>query len=233
MTEFHQTSPIETGSGGIRAIYQDKPDSYFANARTDIVRLLETNATSSVLELGCGAGGTGAAVLEAGKAGRYVGIELSESAASRAAHKLTEVIVADVEAMDVTPHHGVFDALIISEVLEHLTDPWSTLRKLAACLKPGGKVYASSPNVAHHSVIRGLLTGRFSYDEKGVMDRTHLRWFTPESYGDLFRAAGLEVLQIGPVTPLRPRARLFDRLTGGRFRYLLYTQIMVVARRPG
>lgn len=232
MTEVTQIQPSESGAPGIRAIYEDKPDSYFANARKDIVGMLDTNSSSAVLELGCGAGGTGAAALEAGKAGRYVGIELSEAAAESAAKKLTQVIVGDVESLDLSALHGTFDALIISEVLEHLTDPWTTLRKLVACVKPGGRVYASSPNVAHHSVIRSLIGGRFTYDEKGVMDRTHLRWFTPQSYRDLFRSAGLEVADVGPVTPLRSKARLFDRLTGGRFQHLLYTQIMIVAQRP-
>jgi SAM-dependent methyltransferase len=216
----------------IQAIYDGKPDSYFANARRDIVQLMTTGPDSSVLELGCGAGGTGRAVLEAGKAGRYVGLELSPAAATIAAGYLTEVLVGDVEALDLSSLKASFDALIISEVLEHLTDPWTSLQRLAGCVKPGGLVYASSPNVAHWSVIRGLISGRFEYAEKGVMDRTHLRWFTPESYRDLFRTAGLEVLNVRPVTPLRSKSLIFDRLTGGRWRHLLFTQIMIVARRP-
>ncbi|WP_337188864.1 class I SAM-dependent methyltransferase [Phenylobacterium sp.] len=216
----------------IRSIYDDKPLSYFSNARLDIVRLLPADPHAAVLELGCGAGGTGRAVLEAGRAGRYVGIELSPSAAEVADKHLTEVLVGDVEAIDLRPLADAFDVLIISEVLEHLTDPWRTLQRLAGCLKPGGRVYASSPNVAHWSVIRSLLRGRFDYGEKGVMDRTHLRWFTPATYGELFRSAGLEVLELGPVTPLRSKSLLFDRLTAGRLRHLLHTQTMVVARRP-
>lgn len=230
---------VESNRGGssrqtstIEAIYEDKPESYFANARNDIVQIMTTGADASVLELGCGAGGTGRAVLDAGKAGRYVGLELSPAAASTAAQFLSEVLVGDVEALDLTPLYGGFDALIISEVLEHLTDPWTTLGRLANCLNSGGIVYASSPNVAHWSVIRGLAAGRFEYADKGVMDRTHLRWFTPQSYGDLFRSAGLEVLEVRPVTPLRSKSLWLDRLTGGRWRHLLFTQIMVVARRP-
>lgn len=216
----------------IRAIYEAKPDSYFANARHDIVGLLPTGPQSAVLELGCGAGGTGRAALQAGKAGRYVGIELSDGAASAAAEHLTKVVRGDVETLDLSNLKGEFDALIISEVLEHLTDPWTTLARLATCLKPGAQVYASSPNIAHWSVIKALVAGRFDYGEKGVMDRTHLRWFTPSTYRELFEAAGLEVLEVRPVTPLKSRSRLLDQLTGGRLRHLLHTQIMVVARRP-
>lgn len=223
----------DAATSALHAIYEDKPASYFANARNDIVALLETGPQSAVLELGCGAGGTGRAALQAGKAGRYVGIELSPTAAAMASEHLTEVLVGDVETLDLSRLHGAFDALVISEVLEHLTDPWTALRRLGECLKPGGRIYASSPNVAHWKVIRGLISGRFEYDEKGVMDRTHLRWFTPQSYRALLEDAGFEVLDVRPVTPLRSRSWIFDRLTGGRFRHLLYTQIMIVGRRPG
>lgn len=219
-------------SAGVQAIYRDKPESYFANARHDIVEMLETGPAASILELGCGSGGTGDAVLRAGKAGRYVGIELSPTAAAVASRRLSEVLVGDVQELDLGHLEASFDALVISEVLEHLTDPWTTLSRLRGCLKPGGRVYASSPNVAHWKIIRDLLRGVFQYEEKGAMDRTHLRWFTPRTYRRLFEEAGLEVLEIGPVTPLKSRSRVLDRITGGRLRHLLITQIMVVGRRP-
>ena len=213
------------------ASYETKPASYFANERHEIVELLETGPDDAVLELGCGAGVTGRAALLAGKAGRYVGIELSDTAAALARESLSEVMVGDVQAMDLSHLHGQFDALVVSEVLEHLVDPWATLTQLAACLKPGARVYASSPNVAHWHIIRSLLSGQFSYRETGVMDSTHLRWFTPKSYAELVQHAGFEVLEVRPLTPLRSKALIFDRLTGGLLTHLLYTQIMVVGRK--
>lgn len=212
-------------------LYDDKSDSYFGNARYDVVARLNTDGSSAVLELGCGAGGTGAAALAAGKAGRYVGIELSPRAAAAARARLTEVIEGDVEAIDLAPLHGRFDALIISEVLEHLTDPWRALKALAPCVRPGGQVFASSPNIAHWKVIGSLLAGRFDYEESGVMDRTHLRWFTPVSYRDMFEAAGLDIVSIEPLKAFRPKARLINRLTRHRFRHLFMTQMMVEGRR--
>jgi 2-polyprenyl-3-methyl-5-hydroxy-6-metoxy-1,4-benzoquinol methylase len=219
------------GQSAIAAIYADKPAAYFANAPTGIVERLGTGSDSAVLELGCGAGGTGRALLAAGKAGRYVGIELSQAAAQKAAEALTEVLVGDVEVMDLTAFKGQFDALIVSEVLEHLTDPWTTLAKLVSCLKPGGEVVASSPNVAHWTALKTLAMGRFDYEDKGRMDRTHLRWFTPATFRELFEGAGVEVLEIGPVTPFRPKARLLNRLTGGRLQHLFISQIAVRGRR--
>jgi 2-polyprenyl-3-methyl-5-hydroxy-6-metoxy-1,4-benzoquinol methylase len=188
---------------------------------------LATGRDSAVLELGCGAGGTGAAALAAGKAGRYVGIEMEPRAAEAARARLTEVIESDVEKVDLSPYAGTFEALIISEVLEHLADPWGVLRTLSACLKPGAKVFASSPNVSHWRVLRSLLSGRFDYDESGVMDRTHLRWFTPASYRGLFEGAGIQVLSVSPLSQPAPRTRFINRVTGNRFAHIFMEQLMV------
>jgi SAM-dependent methyltransferase len=211
----------------IQAIYIDKPNAYFAGARDDIVEMMNTDGSSAVLELGCGSGATGLATLAAGKAGRYIGIELDPRAAQLARSGLSRVLTGDVADMDLSALHGSCDALIISEVMEHLVDPWAVLAKLVACLKPGGRVYASSPNAAHWHVIAGLLRGRFDYATMGVMDRTHLRWFTPATFRALFEGAGVDVQSVEPSEPLRSKARLFDALTGGRFRHLLHTQMML------
>ena len=224
------TRPPRPGIG-IASIYEDKPAAYFANARRDIVEQLPTGPHAAILELGCGSGGTGRLAMTSGKAGRYVGIELSPAAAKKAAEDLSEVRVGDVEQLDLEPWRDSFDALIISEVLEHLTDPWTTLRRLVTCVKPGGAVFASSPNIAHWTVLKALAMGRFEYDDRGVMDRTHLRWFTPTSFRALFEGAGVEVLDLASVTPLRSKAKLLDGLTGGRFRHLFVGQIMVRGRR--
>jgi 2-polyprenyl-3-methyl-5-hydroxy-6-metoxy-1,4-benzoquinol methylase len=208
-----------------------KPDGYFTGERSDIVRQLETGPESLILELGCGAGGTGRAALAAGKAGRYVGIEINEAAAAGAREYLSDVLVGDVHALDLTDLEGRFDALIISEVLEHLVDPWGTLARLSACLKPGAKLYVSSPNVSHWHVIRMLVRGGFHYEDSGVMDRTHLRWFTPLTYGQMVEGAGFELLSVGSVSPMATKGKLIGALTGGRFNHLFITQIMIVARK--
>ena len=99
-----------------------------------------------------------------------MGIEISARAAQIAARSLTEVLVGNVEQIDLARLHGQFDALILSEVLEHLADPWRTLRALALCLKPGAPVYASSPNISHRLVIANLLVGGFEYQPEGIYD---------------------------------------------------------------
>jgi 2-polyprenyl-3-methyl-5-hydroxy-6-metoxy-1,4-benzoquinol methylase len=215
----------------IAAIYADKPAAYFGGARQDIVQLLPTGPDDAVLELGCGSGGTGLAALAAGKAGYYVGIELDSTAAQLARGVLTDVLIGDVTQMDLSGYEGRFEALIVSEVLEHLTDPWGVLRKLVDCLKPGAVVYASSPNVAHWRVVADLIQGQFVYTQDGVMDRTHLRWFTPASFRELFETAGVSVQSVGPLVTPGWKARLIAKLSGGRLTHLFTSQIMLTGYR--
>lgn len=215
----------------IRAIYTGKPDEYFSGERRDIVALLPADPAARILEVGCGSGGTGRAALAAGKAGHYAGIEIDPPSAERARRHLSAVLPGNAEEMDLSPIGDGFDALIMSEVLEHLVDPWRTLRRLADRLRPGAMVYASSPNVAQRAVIRDLLRGRFAYQDHGVMDRTHLRWFTPDSFAAMFREAGFDAISIEPVGGFRPKAKLVNRLTAGRFRHLFMAQIMYVGRK--
>jgi SAM-dependent methyltransferase len=118
-----------------------------------------------------------------------------------------------------------FDVLVMSEVLEHLVDPWAALRKLRPLLKPGARVFASSPNAGHHSVIRMLLAGRWDLDDAGVMDRTHLRWFTPGAYRAMFESAGYEVVLVRPLRRLGMKGRMISTLSAGRAEHLLHRQI--------
>jgi 2-polyprenyl-3-methyl-5-hydroxy-6-metoxy-1,4-benzoquinol methylase len=212
-------------------LYDDKIAKYFSGARHDMVALLETGSNAHILEVGCGDGATGTAVLAAGKAGYYSGIELVPAVAELARARLNEVITANVEQLDLSRFQGKYDALLMSEVIEHLVDPWSTVTRLMSCLKPGSIIIASSPNIAHRRVIGALIKGRFEYENDGVMDRTHLRWFTPGSYRALFETAGCVDVRIMPVRPPGFLPRLFNQLTGDRYAHLSMTQIMVHARK--
>ncbi len=211
--------------------YGRKAEAYFAGARSDFVARLNTGPSSSILEIGCGSGDTGALALAGGKAGRYVGVELFEQAATVARRRLSEVIVGDVERMALSFEPGSFDALILSEVLEHLVDPWLVMRRLAPFVKRGGTVLASSPNVAHWRVVRELLRGRFELADQGVFDRTHMRWFTPQTFRAMFEGAGFAVDEVGPVTSFSARTRAISSLTGGRFDHLFMVQIALAGHR--
>lgn len=225
------TSETLSPAGHLVAAYEGKATTYFSNARADFVRLLPRDTSASILEIGCGTGATGALAMARGRAGRYVGIELMENAASQAREVLSEVRVGDVERMEFDWQPAQFDALILSEVLEHLVDPGQLLKKLSRFVRPGGMVLASSPNVAHWRVIRELIKGRFDLADQGVFDRTHLRWFTPATFAGMFENAGFRVDHVGPVNPFSPRVDMISRCTGGRLDHLFMTQISLQATR--
>lgn len=215
--------------GGPEA-YDAKDDRYFAGARSDYIAMLPDSAEARILELGCGNGDTGALALAKGKCGKYFGVEICERAALQASPKLTEVIVGDIERIELPWQDGFFDAMIISEVLEHLADPWSVLRRLRPKLRKGARVFSSSPNVSHYSVITMLLRGGWDLADKGIMDRTHLRWFTIRTYRKLFEDSGYTVDWAQPLCALGPRASVVDRLTFGKIRHLFAQQVSLAAR---
>jgi len=225
-------SDVISGSAHLNAMsYATKDDAYFTGARQDFVTRLPDECPLGILEIGCGDGTTGALALRSGKCQRYVGVELFPTAADKAREHLSEVLVGDVEEMTLPLEPDSFDAVILSEVLEHLVKPWDVLARIAPLVRPGGMVLASSPNVSHWRVIRELLAGRFELTDRGVFDRTHMRWFTPTSFGEMFDRAGFDVVDIGPVTPFSAKTRLLSRLSGGRLDHLFMTQISFEGRR--
>ncbi len=209
----------------LEATYEGKATAYFNNARADFVRRLPRDTSASVLEIGCGTGATGALAMARGRAGHYVGVELMETAGLEARQVLSDVRIGNVETMEFDWQPASFDALILSEVLEHLVDPGAVVKRLARYVRPGGLVLASSPNISHWRVIRELARGRFELADQGVFDRTHLRWFTPSTFAGLFSTSGFRIERVGPVTPFAARTELFSSITGGRLDHLFMTQI--------
>lgn len=211
--------------------YEAKPQTYYTNPRTDFVDLLPISTSAAILELGCGDGATGALALKNGKCGTYVGIEMFAPMAERALKVLTTVHIGNVENMQLPYELACFDVLILSEVLEHLVDPHAVLGRLSRLLRPGAVVFASSPNVCHWRNILALCVGRFEYTESGMMDRTHLRWFTPSSFAAMFQSAGVEVDLVTPLNHLRRRERWLRRLFGRRFDAIWFYQINLRGHR--
>jgi 2-polyprenyl-3-methyl-5-hydroxy-6-metoxy-1,4-benzoquinol methylase len=218
-----------TATAHLTDAYNAKSADYFASARRGWTDPMPLNPGLSVLELGCGAGAAGALALSQGKCGTWVGIERHGAAASEAARVLTDVIVGDVDSLDIPYAEANFDLLLMGEVLEHLPDPEATLRRLVRFLKPGGAALASTPNIGHWRIIAGLLAGRFDYEAQGVMDRTHLKWFTPRSLKRAFVQAGLVDVSVQALG-WRPRSRALTAALP--LRELFWTQIEARGIRP-
>ncbi len=209
-----------------------KPADYYDGMRADFVGLMAPDPEARVLEIGCAKGATGWLAKKEGKCGTYVGVEIDPACAQEAREVLDRVVEGNIEQLDLANLEGPFDYLVASEVLEHLKDPSAVLHKLKPLLKPGARVFASSPNIASRRIITELLRGNFDYTPSGVMDRTHLRWFTPRTYRALFEEAGFETLDVHPLVPKSGSARLFDKLTRQRWQHLSVRQIVYVGRVP-
>lgn len=227
----HNVALALYAKAGARA-YQDKTASYFGGVRSDFLALLPRDGSANVLEIGCGAGETGSAALAQGLARSYIGVEIASQAASVARGRLTEVLEGDVERMTLPWPDQHFDAVLMSEVLEHLVDPWSVVKRVVAKLKPGAVALASSPNVAQIAVLRGLISDRWELTDEGVMDRTHLRWFTQGTYRRMFEDAGIVIEHVRAMAPPGPVGTLFNVFTLNRFRHLTMRQICIVGRAP-
>jgi len=176
----------------------EPPADYFGFCRPEVQRLVSRRARR-ILDVGCAAGKVGAGLK--GRQGAEVwGVECNAQPAAQAAKLLDRVITAPVEqALQELPR-GYFDSIILSDVLEHLVDPAAVLAGLAHKLAPTGELVVSLPNVGHWSVLQGLLEGSWEYRDAGILDRTHLRFFTRESALKLFAAAGFSATSVTQIT---------------------------------
>lgn len=172
-------------------------EAYYNSVNEDLLALLPTGA-QAVLEIGCGAAALAARYRQRNPGCHYTGVEFNPVAAGRAAAVLDRLIEGDVEALvpETLAAPGSLDLIVYGDVLEHLREPWAVVRAHRALLRPNGVMAACLPNVQHWLVVRDLLLGHWTYADAGVMDRTHLRFFTPEGAAALFTGAGLAVEQI-------------------------------------
>jgi SAM-dependent methyltransferase len=158
-----------------------------------------------VLEVGCGAGALAEAYRRINPDVRYLGIEKTEETArvAQTPGRLDRVAVGDLttilpSALGLPESDPVADCLIFADALEHMIDPWGVLARLSRWVRPGGQILASIPNVQHHTMLAGLLRGRWEYRPDWPADRLDLRLFTLSGIQDLFARAGLPIFEVVP-----------------------------------
>lgn len=166
---------------------------YYASVRPEMAKLL-TNPVHRALDIGCGNGAFAAHLKQSGLASEVWGIEIFESAAKDAAAVLHQVLIGDAANQIQHLPVGYFDAIFFNDSLEHMADPYTLLDKIKSHLAPGGVIIASLPNVRHIRTLFELIVKRdWHYRDTGVLDRTHLRFFTQKSARRMFEEAGLNV----------------------------------------
>jgi 2-polyprenyl-3-methyl-5-hydroxy-6-metoxy-1,4-benzoquinol methylase len=172
--------------------------SYLDVPRADMVAFIPQTARV-VLDVGCGRGGFGAELKRQRPNIRVIGIEADPDAAA-SAHERYDHVVVGLYPDNAPP--GPYDCIVFNDVLEHMVDPWGALSDSRHLLAETGHVVASIPNVRYWPVLRALVYGDFAYTSDGVLDRTHLRFFTRRSMHRLFADAGLQVERLVPISLL-------------------------------
>lgn len=186
----------------------------------------------TVLDVGCSAGSLGRELVARGVT--VDGIDHDEAAADEARRHYRHVVVGDVDGVSLELEAAFFyDRIVCADVVEHLRDPSALLSRLRPLLAPGGFLIVSTPNIANWSMRLLHLLGRWEYRDRGIMDRTHMRFFTKRTLGALLRGAGYRIVRYDVTVPLPVlRREPFNRsahFLGLCWKNMLAYQFVVVA----
>jgi 2-polyprenyl-3-methyl-5-hydroxy-6-metoxy-1,4-benzoquinol methylase len=209
---------------------------YYDTARREVLPWLPQRVTR-MLDVGCGAGATTAAVRQVRAVEWAGGIEYVDEVAAQAEASLDRVwhgdaALAPLEA-EIAP--GSLDLVLCLDVLEHMSDPWTMVGRLSALVAPGGRLILSVPNVRHWKFLWRLFAlGDFAYRDAGLLDRTHLRFFVRRTAVELATCGGLTLVAAVSAQGWRfPEPRWwFARASAGRLDEIIAKQWLVTAEKP-
>ncbi len=200
---------------------------YYLSERKDIFPFIP-QGIQKTLDVGCATGGFSTKLKKERNTESW-GIEMQEDVAKIAKTKLDKVLVGsfDEVAHDLPQHY--FDCIFFNDVLEHMSYPETCLTKIKANLRPDGKIIASIPNMRHISVLRELILKKdWKYEDSGILDRTHLRFFTKKSIIRMFEDCGYRVDLIKGINGVSPycftsliNMALFNSLNDTKYRQFL------------
>ena len=206
-----------------------KPHDYFVRDFSTIVKLIP-EGTKSILNVGCGKGVLGKALKVKGIKEVW-GIEIDPLLASEAVFFMDRVITGDIENIIIPERKNSFDCIVMTDVLEHLKDPWSAFKKLTEYLSEDGVMIASISNIRHYRVIKDIIKDRWFYCESGILDSSHLRFFGLSAIKHLFSVADLDIQKIERLKKAKGIMKILNLLTFGSLQELLTFQYLIVAKK--
>jgi 2-polyprenyl-3-methyl-5-hydroxy-6-metoxy-1,4-benzoquinol methylase len=172
-------------------LYKDKDKTYFGKVRKEILPLLP-DSYNKILDVGCGSGATLAYLKTNGYCKWTCGVELFPEAVEVAQRNLDCVYEGNIELIKLPLEESSFDVILCLDVLEHLVNPELVVSYLHTLLAPGGIMIASIPNVRHYSVVFPLVfMGQWNYQDSGILDKTHLKFFVKKTAIALMESSGL------------------------------------------
>ena len=205
-----------------------KPQGYYENCRTEILRYIPQDCARSV-EFGCGTGDF-SLLLKTQRSTETWAVEIHKESAQKAATKLDHVINADaMQGVEELPD-DYFDCAVFLDVLEHLADPYELLQRIKTKLRPDGLVVCSIPNIRYYRALKNyVLEGDWEYKNHGIMDETHLRFFTKKSLVRTFSLLDYDIICLEGVHPTSSRTFkllnlcLFNALQDVRYKHYIVT----------
>lgn len=172
-------------------------DDYYLTSRPDVAAFLPARFERT-LEIGCGAGGFTHGHL--GRAGERWGVEPNGEAAAMARPIFTRLLHGLYDDVADALPDGGFDLVVVNDVIEHMPDHDRFLRQIKRKLAPGARLVGSVPNIRHFTALAKLLVARdWPYRDDGILDRTHLRFFTEKSLRRTFVQNGYAVERLGGI----------------------------------
>lgn len=167
--------------------------NYYSNSRNDMLNFIEADRSENikVLEVGCGCGATLSKIKYLWPNAEVAGIELLDNVARIGANNY-DIIQGNIETMQLNYQKEYFDYVIFGDVIEHLFNPEETLKKIRAYMKNGGHLIISIPNIMNITVLLPLLRGEFRYMDYGILDKTHVKFFTIKSAVEMINKCGFK-----------------------------------------
>lgn len=209
-----------------------KPSDYYLRDRLEMLRFIPETARK-VLDAGCGAGLFGQEIKQKLNAEVW-GIEIDEKAASVARNKIDNLLAGDINNLLGDLPDAYFDCIVFNDLLEHLPDPFTVLNRIKAKLGKGGVVVCSIPNIRYFKILKELLIKKqWKYQDSGILDKTHLRFFTERSIIDMFKGLSYEILKIegiGPAINTSWELKLLNLITFGQLSDAKYPKFACVVR---
>lgn len=211
-------------------LIKEESSDYYSRQRS-WPALFQIKHGGNFLDIGCGKGRLGT-FLKNQIAAKVTGIEIFSEYAAEASKCLDAVMCGNIEELDLSAYAAQFDYVIFSDSLEHLLDPESALLKAKTMLCPDGALLLSIPNVRNFRVTIPLVVfGKFEYQDEGLLDRTHLRFFTRSSITNLLHKCGFEVDSVKLDLPSNSKVGLLNILTFGLFKETLTSHFFIKACR--
>lgn len=209
-----------------------KPDSYYRGTRDEMLRFIPEDI-GTVLEVGCADGNFGYRLKQRG-AREVWGVEVVEAAGQRARQLLDRVLVGDIAGLIDQLPDAYFDLVVFNDVLEHMVDPFDVLARIRGKISPRGVVVSSIPNIRYYFTFHDLLVyGEWEYEESGILDSTHLRFFTYKSILKMYERLGYEVLRHEGINRMTEQPRIYrlaNILLRRRLSDMQYIEFVTVAR---